>query len=322
MREDYHTDSVHIMDCTHAVLTGGMCVRCCKVLPESERASRIDVSKEKLALVLDLDHTLVHAVCARFLHQEYDVSSEKFKALVGQAKDLHFNTVAKSWIKVRPGVRDMLEALKSTYKMYIYTMGTKAYAEEVRKILDPRGDIFGKRVLSRCDTPKLSIKLLSKLRLADADTLIVDDTPEVWNEHRRNLLQIERYTFFPQQAGKGCLFSQKHDEDGDRNNLAFIHKTLQRVADEHTNAGTMDCRDTLARLRRKILRGYRLHVDKDVHTGYAKMACEMGATLSPSTNRITHHVTKTIVSGKSTYTLVSPKWILYCYMFLHNVPVV
>jgi TFIIF-interacting CTD phosphatase-like protein len=53
-------------------------------------------------------------------------------------------------------------------------MGTKAYAEEVKKILDPCGVIFGKRVLSRC-TPDLSIKLLSKLKLADT-TLIVDDT--------------------------------------------------------------------------------------------------------------------------------------------------
>jgi TFIIF-interacting CTD phosphatase-like protein len=48
--------------------------------------------------------------------------------------------------------REMLEDLKSTFTMYIYTMGTKAYAEEVKKILDPCGVIFGKRVLSRCDT--------------------------------------------------------------------------------------------------------------------------------------------------------------------------
>jgi TFIIF-interacting CTD phosphatase-like protein len=71
---------------------------------------------------------------------------------------------------------EMLEDLKSTFTMYIYTMGTKAYAEEVKKILDPCGVIFGKRVLSRCDTPDLNIKLLSKLKLADTDTLIVDDT--------------------------------------------------------------------------------------------------------------------------------------------------
>jgi hypothetical protein len=61
------------------------------------------------------------------------------------------------------------------------------------------------------------------------------------------------------------FFSQKKDEDGERNNFV-IHKTLQRVGDEHHNSAKMDCRDTLARLRRKILRGYRIYVDRDVHT--------------------------------------------------------
>jgi hypothetical protein len=61
MPMDKHSDGADIMDCTHPVLTGNMCVRC-KILPEGECASRIDVSKDKLALVLDLDHTLVHAV--------------------------------------------------------------------------------------------------------------------------------------------------------------------------------------------------------------------------------------------------------------------
>jgi hypothetical protein len=50
------------------------------------------------------------------------------------------------------------------------------YAEEVKKkILDPCGVIFGKRSEPMRHTD-LSIKLLSKLKLADNDTLIVDDT--------------------------------------------------------------------------------------------------------------------------------------------------
>jgi TFIIF-interacting CTD phosphatase-like protein len=115
-------------------------------------ASRIDVSKDKLALVLDLDHTLVHAVCARFIAQEYDVNSRDFKDMVERAR-ISTSTrllIHGSKCAVRP---EMLEDLKSTFTMYIYTMGTKAYAEEVKKILDPCGVIFGKRVLSRCDTP-------------------------------------------------------------------------------------------------------------------------------------------------------------------------
>jgi RNA polymerase II subunit A-like phosphatase len=106
-----------------------------------------------------------------------------------------------------PGA-EMLEDLKSTFTMYIYTMGTKAYAEEVKKILDPCGVIFGKRVLSRCDTPDLNIKLLSKLKLADTDTHS-GRYSRVWSEHRRNLLQIDRYTFFPLRADELCFFSEE-----------------------------------------------------------------------------------------------------------------
>jgi hypothetical protein len=100
----------------------------------------------------------------------------------------------------------MLRDLKNTYKIYIYTMGTRPYAEEVKKILDPDGDIFGNRVLSRCDTPGFHFKLLSKLKLHDDNALIIDDTPEVWKRHRRNLLQIERYMYFPVTKGGDCYF--------------------------------------------------------------------------------------------------------------------
>jgi TFIIF-interacting CTD phosphatase-like protein len=70
----------------------------------------------------------------------------------------------------------MLRDLKNTYKIYIYTMGTP---EEVKKF-GSDGDIFGNRVLSRCDTPGFHFKLLSKLKLHDDNALIIDDTPEVW----------------------------------------------------------------------------------------------------------------------------------------------
>lgn len=33
--------------------------------------------------------------------------------------------------------------------MHVYTMGTRAYAEQVCGIIDPDGKIFGPRILSR-----------------------------------------------------------------------------------------------------------------------------------------------------------------------------
>lgn len=35
------------------------------------------------------------------------------------------------------------------YEMHVYTMGTRAYASEVCKVIDPEGGLFGGRILSR-----------------------------------------------------------------------------------------------------------------------------------------------------------------------------
>jgi RNA polymerase II subunit A C-terminal domain phosphatase len=50
---------------------------------------------------------------------------------------------------IRPGWHDFLHGLSEKYEMHVYTMGTRAYAEEVCKAIDPEGKIFGNRILSR-----------------------------------------------------------------------------------------------------------------------------------------------------------------------------
>jgi RNA polymerase II subunit A-like phosphatase len=49
----------------------------------------------------------------------------------------------------RPGWKDFLEKAATRYEMHVYTMGTRAYAEQVCAILDPDKKIFGNRLLSR-----------------------------------------------------------------------------------------------------------------------------------------------------------------------------
>jgi RNA polymerase II C-terminal domain phosphatase-like 3/4 len=155
----------------------------------------------------------------------------------------------------------MLRDLKNTYKIYIYTMGTRPYAEEVKKIWIRTAISLGNRVLSRCDTPGFHFKLLSKLKLHDDNALIIDDTPEVWKRHRRNLLQIERYMYFP--VTKVATFSGSGRDR--RPQQSGVHtQGLGRVDNAHVQR--TDCRDTLERLK-KVLSGYRIHIDPKVHTG-------------------------------------------------------
>lgn len=44
---------------------------------------------------------------------------------------------------------EFLEDMAEKYEMHVYTMGTRAYAEEVCAAIDPDGKIFGGRLLSR-----------------------------------------------------------------------------------------------------------------------------------------------------------------------------
>ena len=57
----------------------------------------------------------------------------------------------------RPGWEDFLQTMATKYEMHVYTMGTRAYAEEVCAAIDPEGKIFGGRILSRDESGSKSI---------------------------------------------------------------------------------------------------------------------------------------------------------------------
>lgn len=48
-----------------------------------------------------------------------------------------------------PGWQDFLRCLSTKYEMHVYTMGTRAYAEQVCTAIDPDSKVFGGRILSR-----------------------------------------------------------------------------------------------------------------------------------------------------------------------------
>jgi len=65
-----------------------------------------------------------------------------------------------------PGWKDFLCDIALKYEMHVYTMGTRAYAEEVCCAIDPDGKIFGGRILSRDESGSESYQpVLSKLEL-------------------------------------------------------------------------------------------------------------------------------------------------------------
>jgi RNA polymerase II subunit A-like phosphatase len=66
--------------------------------------------------------------------------------------------------------------------MHIYTMGTRAYAHEVSKILDPDEIYFKDRILSRDDSGSFMFKSIQRLFPCDQSMVVaIDDRADVWN---------------------------------------------------------------------------------------------------------------------------------------------
>ncbi|KAH9259299.1 hypothetical protein BASA81_002342 [Batrachochytrium salamandrivorans] len=146
---------------------------------------------KKLSLVLDLDHTLLHCTddprAQSFLRRPHVYAFE----LDGKAM----------FLKPRPGLHHFLQIMQQHYEMHVYTAGTRPYALKVCSIIDPRGEFFHDRIVSRDDNPELSAddKRISRLfPVDDSMVAIVDDRREVWHKagSDRNLVTCQAYYYF------------------------------------------------------------------------------------------------------------------------------
>jgi RNA polymerase II subunit A-like phosphatase len=101
-------------------------------------------SQRKLSLVLDLDHTLVHATndvrAQQYLHRE-DVRSLVLPIITvsgnGQEQTMPKNNlwIQQHFVKLRPHVKEFLEMALSLYEVGVYTAGTREYAEQITMML-------------------------------------------------------------------------------------------------------------------------------------------------------------------------------------------
>ncbi|THH33114.1 hypothetical protein EUX98_g1053 [Antrodiella citrinella] len=100
------------------------------------------------------------------------------------------------YIKPRPGWQHFLSHIATKYEMHVYTMGTRAYAEEVCAAIDPDGKLFRGRILSRDESGSLTQKSLQRLFPCDQSmVVIIDDRADVW-EWSPNLVKVIPYDFF------------------------------------------------------------------------------------------------------------------------------
>ena len=168
----------------------------------SEESKQRLLDSRKLSLVVDLDQTIIHAtVDPTVAEWRKDPSNPNYDAV----KDVRaFQLIDDGpgghgcwyYIKLRPNLEKFLEEISKKYELHIYTMGTRAYAQNIAKLVDPAQKIFGDRILSRDESGSLTVKTLQRLFPVDTDmVVIIDDRGDVW-QWSQNLIKVTPYDFF------------------------------------------------------------------------------------------------------------------------------
>lgn len=156
---------------------------------EQQTTNRL-LRQKRLSLIVDLDQTIVHAACDKTIGKWLDDPSnpnhaalegvQKF-TLPGEPLDDE-GDIRYYYIKPRHGLHEFLTRIAEKYEMHVYTMGTRGYAVEVCKIIDPDGRFFEQRIVSRDESGSMTHKSMQRLFPCETNmVVIIDDRADVWN---------------------------------------------------------------------------------------------------------------------------------------------
>lgn len=179
------------------------------------------LEQRKLSLVVDLDQTVIHACIDPTVGEwQKDPTNPNYEAVKDvqsfQLNDDGPRGVASGcsyYIKMRPGLREFLEHISTMYELHVYTMGTRAYATNIAKIIDPDLKLFGNRVISRDENGSMTAKSLQRLFPASTNmVVIIDDRADVWPKNRPNLIKVVPYDFFKGVGDINSSFLPKRED--------------------------------------------------------------------------------------------------------------
>lgn len=179
------------------------------------------LKQRKLSLVVDLDQTIIHACIDPTVGEWKNDPSNPNHEAVKDVQSFQLNDdgprgVASGcsyYIKMRPGLREFLEHISQLYELHVYTMGTRAYAMNIAKIVDPDQRLFGNRVISRDENGNMTAKSLQRLFPVSTNmVVIIDDRADVWPKNRPNLIKVVPYDFFKGVGDINSSFLPKRED--------------------------------------------------------------------------------------------------------------
>lgn len=185
-----------------------------------EDAKRRLLANRKLSLVVDLDQTIIHATVDPTVGEWKEDKDNPNHEAVKDVRAFQLMDDAPGmrgcwyYIKLRPGLEEFLQNISKLYELHIYTMGTRAYAQNIANIVDPDRRIFGDRILSRDESGSLTAKNLQRLFPVDTKmVVIIDDRGDVW-KWSPNLIKVSPYDFFVGIGDINSSFLPKKPELG------------------------------------------------------------------------------------------------------------
>ncbi|VVB16346.1 unnamed protein product [Arabis nemorensis] len=231
--------------------------------------------QRKLCLVLDLDHTLLNTTILTNLREEEEYLKSHTHSLQDVSSgSLFMLEFMHMMTKLRPFVHSFLKEASEMFELYIYTMGDGRYAQQMAKLLDPKREYFGDRIISRDDSTVKDQKSLDVVLGQESSVLILDDSEHVWPNHKDNLIVIERYHFFASSCKDfehkyQSLSQLKSDESEPDGTLATVLRVLKQThrlffEDGVEETSGKDVRSILKQVRKEILKGCKDSVQSGV----------------------------------------------------------
>ncbi|CAL4893370.1 unnamed protein product [Urochloa decumbens] len=354
------SENVQVEACPHPGYFGGLCFRCGKPQDEEDVSgvafgyihkglrlgtSEIDrlrgadlknlLRERKLVLILDLDHTLINSTRLQDISSAENELGIRTAALKDDPNRSIFTLDSMQMLtKLRPFVRKFLKEASDMFEMYIYTMGDKAYAIEIAKLLDPSNVYFPSKVISNSDCTQRHQKGLDVILGAESVAVILDDTEYVWQKHKENLILMERYHYFASSCrqfgfGTRSLSESMQDERESDGALATVLDVLKRIhaiffdTAAETDLSSRDVRQVIKMVRKEVLQGCKLvfsrvfpNTSRPQKEMMWKMAEHLGAICSTDMDSsVTHVVAVDLGTEKARWAvdnkkfLVHPRWI-------------
>lgn len=187
---------------------------------EQELQGRL-LRQRKLSLVVDLDQTIIHACIEPTIGEwQRDPNNPNYES-VKEVRSFQLNddgprglaTGCWYYIKLRPGLEEFLRKIADKYELHVYTMGTRAYALNIAKLVDPQQKLFGNRVISRDENGSMTAKSLQRLFPVSTNmVVIIDDRADVWPRNRPNLIKVVPYDFFKGIGDINSSFLPKRED--------------------------------------------------------------------------------------------------------------